>query len=207
MRNRLSFGIFIGLLVLSQSVLAQTPPISQDQSTEKLMEMLRQEALLVEINAVIRNKDNQILWTTEIREITVFGKQVQVRISGQNITVAADFTPYTQDRQQIMLLAQGQTWVRVQNSDQIRYQSALRTMPITLGEPILFFPLGVDSGDSSETNSGFGSAILELEVTVHSLADVLGASTGTTQNPEQTSPAESTTPRAPRNSNSTTRQE
>lgn len=194
MRKRLSFGIFIGLLVLSHAVYGQTTTEPQDQSTEKLMEMLRQEALLVEINAVIRNKDDETLWTTEIREITVFGKQVQVRISGQNITIAADFTPYTQDRQQVMLLAQGQTWVRVQNSDQLRYQSALRTMPITLGEPILFFPLGVDSNDSSE--AGFGSAILELEVTVHSLADVLGATNGSVADPVQ-SPSPSAQPTRP----------
>jgi hypothetical protein len=205
MRKRLSFGIFIGLLVLTHTVYGQVNQAPQDQSTEKLMEMLRQEALLVEINAVIRNKDNQALWTTEIREITVFGKQVQVRISGHNITVAADFTPYTQDRQQVMLLAQGQTWVRVQNSDQIRYQSALRTMPITLGEPILFFPLGIDSNDSSET--GFGSAILELEVTVHSLADVLGASDNSSIDPAQSSPSPPVNQRQPSRPGSTTRQQ
>lgn len=205
MRKRLSFGIFIGLLVLTHAVYGQTNQAQQDQSTEKLMEMLRQEALLVEINAVIRNSENLALWTTEIREITVFGKQVQVRISGQNITVAADFTPYTQDRQQVMLLAQGQTWVRTQNSDQVRYQSALRTMPITLGEPILFFPLGIDSNASSE--AGFGSAILELEVTVHSLADVLGSSENSSLDPVQSSPENPTSPGQPTRPGSTTRQQ
>jgi len=167
-------NVALALLLFPLVAWAQTTttPSTEERAADQLVEVLRQEALLVEISAIIRSEDDVTLWMTEVREITVFGKQVQVRISGQNITVAADFTPYTPNEaaEQIMLLAQGQTWVRSQDTDDVKYQSALRTMPISLGEPVLFYPLGVDL-----TDSGLGRAVLELQVTIHSLADVLRA--------------------------------
>ena len=67
-----------------------------------------------------------------------------------------------------MLLAQGQTWIRSQETDFVSYQSALRSIPIVLGESVLFYPLGIDL-----TQASLGKAVLELEVTVRSLAEAL----------------------------------
>ncbi len=164
-------ALLISLVILGvQPVFSQEENVNDEEKAERLMEVLRQEALLVEIIALVRSETEEILWSTDIREITVFGKQVQIRINSQNITVAADFTPYTQDKGQVMLLAQGQTWVRSNDSEQVRYQSALRSMPIDLGYPVLFYPLGVDLSDP-----GVGKTTLELQVTVYSLAAFLGS--------------------------------
>lgn len=165
-------SLLLPSLLFAQEVEQQAqPPLPESfaAEAEKLLDLLREEALLMEISAtVVDQKNSEIIWFTEISEITVFGKQVQVRINGSHLVVHADFTPYVQDPRQLMLLAQGQTWIRARESNEVSYQSALRSIPIVLGEPVLFYPLGLDL-----TEAALGKAVLELQVTVRSLAEAL----------------------------------
>jgi hypothetical protein len=67
----------------------------------------------------------------------------------------------------VLLVAQGQTWIsRNGGSQQIDYQTAFESLPVELGETVVFLPLGdneltmdVETEESTRFN-------IELEVTV-----------------------------------------
>lgn len=60
---------------------------------------------------------------------------------GTNVVMALQFTFFFRPGFTSVLVAQGQIWVDVPDEG-IRYQTTLQTIPIEIGEPIFFFPLG-----------------------------------------------------------------
>jgi hypothetical protein len=60
---------------------------------------------------------------------------------GTNVVMALQFTLFFKPGVHSLLVAQGQIWVDVPDEG-IRYQTTLQTIPIDIGEPIVFFPLG-----------------------------------------------------------------
>lgn len=148
---------------------AVTP--SQDaiqQDPQAILEALRDDALLVDIQAQVESDDDRILWSMQFREITVYGKGVQIRIHGLNLTIEAEFTPFTQQNGDVVLLAKGQTWLRDEGTKEVQYQSAFTSVPIVLGDPVIFYPLGVDSQEA-----GLGKANLVLHIRIQSLSEFL----------------------------------
>jgi hypothetical protein len=83
-------------------------------------------------------------------------------MEGANITVIADFTPYWEDDDELLLVAQGQTWVYDPTGDQVpRHRTSFTTMPMRLGEPLIFLPLG-----SASDEDQIGMLNIELEINV-----------------------------------------
>ncbi|MFQ3621044.1 MAG: hypothetical protein SNJ78_08875 [Spirochaetales bacterium] len=104
---------------------------------------LLQQVLDINIAARVSEAGEKAIWTVESSERTLPGRSVNVRLVGKNILIVASFTPYIKESGEITLLAQGQVWITSPLDEEIKYLTTLKSIPITLGETVLFFPLGV----------------------------------------------------------------
>lgn len=120
--------------------------------TQELMPGLREQAVV--INIVTRIEENsQEVWNAASSKVTIPGKPVSIRLVGGNVVMAIQFTPYLRDKDQNILVAQGQIWLVVPNEG-ISYKTTMQTIPLKFGEQIYFFPLGSDGGRNSGIMTG-----------------------------------------------------
>ena len=124
-----------------------------------ILEKLQSEVLRILIQARVLSANRDVIWNVGIDELTIPGRGVELRLNGGNIVVDVEFTPFRQRNNTIMLVAQGETWIKNDSNDRIRYQTSMKSIPINSGAPVIFYPLGVDPRDGNTVN-------LELEVTV-----------------------------------------
>ena len=156
------------LIAVPGSSQAQDPSI--DDLTDSIDAFL-DGALRVHINArIVDSEVNEAVWTMDLTRVTIGGRSVRVRLDGANIVVVADFTPYWESDEELLLLAQGQTWV-IDESGQgdTTYRTSFTTLPIRLGEPIVFFPLGtaVETGIEADLDTDHVDKLnIELEIYV-----------------------------------------
>ena len=145
-----------------------TPVAGQDPGTEveDALNDLLAGALTIHIQARIVDEDqNEEVWNMDLTRVTISGRAVAVRMDGRNITVHAEFTPYWESENRLLLVAQGQTWIETDDPDaEPEYRTSFTTLPIRLGEPILFLPLG--SGQLPVDTKRFGHLNIELEINV-----------------------------------------
>ncbi|MDR1108856.1 MAG: hypothetical protein LBL19_07465 [Spirochaetaceae bacterium] len=121
---------------------AHTFIFPQASSTlEEMLPGLREQAVVLDIVARVVEKNQQEVWNASNSKVTIPGKPVGLRLVGENIVVAVQFTPYFRNDGNNVLVAQGQIWVNVPNKG-IHYQTTMQTIPIKFGEQIYFFPLG-----------------------------------------------------------------
>jgi hypothetical protein len=134
-------------------------PISADD-VEDLLELVESKALKVNVKARVVDHGNVSVWDMEITKITISGKTVHIRLKGEDILVHANLTPYSENGQSILLVAQGQVWINAPGSDEVTYKSTVKSLPIRSGEKVLFYPLGVSSPEESD----FFTIELEIEI-------------------------------------------
>ena len=183
MRMRLRVALIalpVLLFVAAQPVVAQnvdetggSPGNSNSGSSGGLetfddaLRELADSAMGVHITARITQGSEQTVWNMDVTRVTISGRAVTVRLDGSNVTVVAKFTPYRDSQDSVLLVAQGQTWISRDGTEEaVDYQTAFESMPIQLGESVVFLPLGdneltmdVETGESTTLN-------IELEVTV-----------------------------------------
>lgn len=183
MRMRLRVALIalpVLLFVAAQPVVAQnadgtggSPGNSNSGSSGELetfdeaLRELADSAMGVHITARITQGSEQTVWNMDVTRVTISGRAVTVRLDGSNVTVVAKFTPYRDSQESVLLVAQGQTWISRDGTEEaVDYQTAFESMPIQLGESVVFLPLGdneltmdVETEESTTLN-------IELEVTV-----------------------------------------
>ncbi|MFA7566880.1 MAG: hypothetical protein WCY01_07615 [Alkalispirochaeta sp.] len=148
---------------LGTPVAAQESPAAQelDDSLNALLE----GALAIHITARIVDEDqNEDVWNMNVTRVTIGGRSVRVQMEGSNVRVIAEFTPYWANDEELLLVAQGQTWLNTVAGAKPEYRTAFTTLPVRLGEPILFLPLGV--GSLPVDTDRFGRLNIELEINV-----------------------------------------
>jgi len=156
-RRRLTSIVFL--------FLATVPLFSQDAVMDESLALLLEGAFTVNIAARIVDQDhNETVWNMELTRITVAGKAVEIRMEGRNIVVEAEFTPYRQTNDSLILIAEGRTWITGTDPSDVQYRTSFTTLPIRLGEPVLFLPLGVNRVPVDTER--FGRLNIELEVNV-----------------------------------------
>jgi hypothetical protein len=140
---RYRFSVFLNVLfIVNRSlVLAQGP------SLEEMMPGLRDRAIIMDIAARIVEQDQQVVWNTEDSRVTISGRPVGIKLVGDNVVVAVQFTPYFRSRGDNFLVAQGQVWIDVPQKG-MNYHTAMQVIPMEFNELIYFFPLG--SSDSPQ---------------------------------------------------------
>jgi hypothetical protein len=119
---------------------------------EALQELLS-KALTVTVSARILPPDTEEetpIWNAESTKLTIPGRSIKVRLDGDNVRIYLICTPYLQDDGGVLLLAQGQVWFTEPQDNENRYVSTFYSIPVSYGEKILFFPLGVSSPDTPQ---------------------------------------------------------
>ncbi|MCL2602368.1 MAG: hypothetical protein FWD91_06105 [Treponema sp.] len=130
-------------VVLLQSLLFLAVIPSARAQEEVLLEehpALRERAVVLRI--VSRVEENEkVVWNAEMSRVTLPGRPVGMRLVGDNVVVAVQFTPVLRPEGQHILVAQGQIWINVPGQG-MSYHTTLQTIPLNFHEEVFFFPLG-----------------------------------------------------------------
>jgi len=150
--------------LLSLALLSVAPVFSQENpASQELID----KALFVSIDAKIVSQDRSANWSFRAVKITIPGKPVLVQIKGKNITLNLVFTPYQQENEkQVLLVAQGQIWLKEAGTGEAKYLTTLKSIPVVLGEKIRFYPLGM--GDTE-------TFTIQLEIEIIRYADFVSS--------------------------------
>jgi hypothetical protein len=140
-------------------------------SLEEIFPGLRDRALVCTIEARIVEAGDEIAWQAADSKVTISGRPVSLKLAGDNIVMAIQFTPYIRDRNRTLegyLVIQGQIWVNRDGSG-IHYQGIMQSIPVSLGEKIYFLPLGPRKSQDERSIEIF----LELQPYIESAHDAL----------------------------------
>jgi hypothetical protein len=107
---------------------------------QELMPGLREQAVVINITTRIE-ENSQEVWNATNSKVTIPGRPVSIKLVGGNVVMAIQFTPYLREKDQNILVAQGQIWLAIPNEG-ISYKTTMQTIPLKFGEQIYFFPLG-----------------------------------------------------------------
>jgi hypothetical protein len=148
---------------------------AQDNDLERFfkdedLDSLIDEALQLQITAKVLPPDQQPVWNSQSKKLTIPGRSVAVRLVGDNIRIDVVFTPYQEESGTLLLVAQGQVWFSEAPNAKTTYLTTIQSIPVSWGEKILFFPLGFSSEftDASTFN-------IQLEVEIYPYRDLFRA--------------------------------
>lgn len=136
------------------------------EEIEDILQLLVDKAIRVEITARVTDDGRETVWNMELSRLTVSGKAVSVRLDGSNIVVLAEFTPYREEDGTYLLVAQGETLITTPEGRTVRYRPTVKSMPVNVGESVLFFPLGTGHVDLEVEPAQTSSLNIELEVRI-----------------------------------------
>ncbi|MDR2522062.1 MAG: hypothetical protein LBC72_05900 [Spirochaetaceae bacterium] len=123
-------------------------PPPPDVPAEGLHPALRDQALVLNVSTRVLDGSGGEMWTSGNSKITLPGRPVGVKVTGENIVCAVQFTPYINRKGEALLVAQGQVWLQLPDGV-LRYETIIKTIPVEFGEQVYFFPLG--SANTDET--------------------------------------------------------
>jgi len=102
---------------------------------------LRERALVMHIVSRIVEENQNVVWNSENMKVTIPGRPVGLKLLGEDLVVAVQFTPFLRPNGKLTLVAQGQIWKNVPNEG-ISYHTTMQTIPMEFSEQVYFFPLG-----------------------------------------------------------------
>jgi hypothetical protein len=163
------------VLVVILFVLGLVSVGAQDNGLERFfededLESLIDEALQLQITAKVLPPDQQPVWNSQSKKVTIPGRSVAVRLVGDNIRIDVVFTPYQEEGGTLLLVAQGQVWFSEAPNAKTTYLTTIQSIPVSWGEKVLFFPLGFSS-ELSKTST-FN---IQLEVEIYPYRDLFRA--------------------------------
>lgn len=148
----------VTLLVVLLFLLVLFPAPSDD--LENLLQLIQENAFKINISARVIEDNAVSVWNMEVSRLTIAGKTVNVKLTDENIIVIAHITPYVEDSETITLIAQGQVYLTNPESRKVQYMSTVKSLPVSLGERVIFYPLGYSE---EKRNNQF---VIELEIQV-----------------------------------------
>jgi len=152
MRINVRSGVVPLLLALAVAHANGQAQGTETDPKEALQELLS-KALTVTVSARVVPPDAEEetpVWNAESTKLTIPGRSIKVRLDGDNVRIYLTCTPYLQDNGEVLLLAQGQVWFTEPQDNENRYVSTFYSIPVSYGEKVLFFPLGVSGADEQE---------------------------------------------------------
>ena len=150
----------IGLIMLMIAVSAGAIEI------DDIVQALLDQALTVRIVARVTEDGKETVQSYELTRVTISGRAVRLRLEGGNLTIIAEFTPYEGEDNSILLVAEGQIWLTTPQQEVIQYRTALKSLPLELGETVLFYPLGRTPLDMDIEGPEDERLNIELEVQI-----------------------------------------
>lgn len=112
------------------------------ESLQDALKYLDKNTLTINITANVLGPGGACIWTTDISRITISGRSVKVKISGGNIFVITDITPYINDNDTILLVSQGEVWIGTSGSKTVNHYATIKSVPVKPGERAFFSLLG-----------------------------------------------------------------
>jgi hypothetical protein len=147
------------LLLAAAAVAARAEELNITEALQALLD----NALEVRISARILPADAaKEPWTAESTRLTIPGRSVKVRLEGDNVQIYLICTPYVQENGEVLLLSQGQVWFTEPPEKNAKYFSTFYSIPVSYGEKVLFFPLGMS--DTATQDPGYFN--IELEIVI-----------------------------------------
>jgi hypothetical protein len=162
-KRNLLVPILLVLAVVQSHGQSQAPDADTDPK-EALQELLS-KALSVTISArVVPPSADQgtPVWNAESTKLTLPGRSIKVRLDGENVRIYLVCTPYLQEDGEVLLLAQGQIWLTEPTDKENKYYNTFYTIPVSFGEKVLFFPLGISDADNQDKK--FFNIELEIKI-------------------------------------------
>ncbi len=164
MRSAGSRWVLLLLLLAAAQARAQDNELEQAFQDPNL-ESLIDRALQLNITARVLPPDESPAWNSVSQKVTLPGRSVAVRVLGENLRIDAVFTPYENDGN-LLLVAQGQVWFS--EAKETRYLTTFQSVPVGLGEKVLFFPLGLSEPLSKKT-----TFTMQIEVEIYPYKQLL----------------------------------
>lgn len=125
-----------------------------------VLHLLKDNVFAVNVIGRIYDSGEVSSWEMEVAKYTISGRKVSLRLEGDELVVIADITPYMDEEDGVLLVAQGQVWIKSPGEEVVKYSSAMKSLPIKLGDKVYFYPLGISRDYDAEM------FILELEIQV-----------------------------------------
>jgi len=151
-------GLLLLMLIVGVASLA-----AEDLDLNDL-EGLLDEALQLNITAKVLPPNDQPVYDVRSSKLTIPGRSIAVKMVGENVRVDVVLTPYLADNNELVLVAQGQVWLSEVPEEAVKYHATIKSLPIELGEKVLFFPLGLDGRLSELAETQSFTIQLEIEV-------------------------------------------
>ena len=131
---------------------------------KEALQQLLSKALSVTISARVLPSDTQDtpIWNAESTKLTIPGRSIKVRLDGDNARIYLICTPYLQDDAEVLLVAQGQVWLTQPTDREVKYSSTYYSIPMSFGEKVLFFPLGLSTAEAQQKD--FYNIELEIKI-------------------------------------------
>ena len=156
--------LLFAIAVAQTSAQAQAP--APDVDPKDALQQLLSSALSITISARVvppdAQKEDGSIWNEESTKLTISGRAIKVRLDGDNVRIFLICTPYVQEDGSVLLLAQGQVWFTEPTDKESRLYNTFYTIPITFGEPVFFFPLGVS--DTVQPEEGYFNIEVEIKI-------------------------------------------
>ena len=156
-------------LLAAALALSAAAASAQDAITD-IPEAFRDKALAVRVHTTVLRPDAEP-WEDRSVKFTIPGTPIGIRLVSSDLIVYIQLTPYQGETGRLMLVTQGQVWIKDASSS-VRYQTTLNTFPVAFGEKIWFYPLGIE---------GKGPAPIAVAITVEA-----GRDAEATGDPEKT---------------------
>jgi hypothetical protein len=139
------------------------PAEEKEMDLKEALRALLANALEVHVSARVLPADEKPIWNVESTKLTLPGRPIKVRLDGDNLRIYLICTPYVKDSGEVLLLAQGQVWLSQPPEKEVKYFNTFYSIPVTFGEKVLFFPLGLSSGEPGGRDDFFN---IELEIKI-----------------------------------------
>jgi len=168
MMTKIRTGGIVSFLLALAVAHAQGQAAGSDTDPKEALQELLSKALTVTVSARILPPDavdaqsETPVWNAQSTKLTIPGRSIKVRLDGDNVRIYLICTPYLQDNGEVLLLAQGQVWFTEPQDNENRYVTTFYSIPVSYGEKVLFFPLGVAKPD--ETQKKHFNIELEIKI-------------------------------------------
>lgn len=140
------------------------PAEEKEMDLKEALRALLANALEVHVSARVLPADEKPIWNVESTKLTLPGRPIKVRLDGDNLRIYLICTPYVKDSGEVLLLAQGQVWLSQPPEKEVKYFNTFYSIPVTFGEKVLFFPLGLSSGEPGGGQDDFFNIELEIKI-------------------------------------------
>jgi len=133
------------IISLFLTVLLSTGTFAQSQDDHSIDELLK-EALKVKIQAKLFHNVQKVMWQSELERLTIPGRPVTINLQNDQAKLSVHFTPYRKNTGGLILVAQTEIWLQERSaedsSENLRYFTSMKSIPLDYEELIYFYPLG-----------------------------------------------------------------